>query len=158
MISSIVLKDVCTLWTIIIVEAITAGFLEHQNNVAAVRESTLSILLLWLGSQYCDSICFSSKYCSLVWDSRQMKCFNIQPKIATIFLIHLINSVESSDRVSWLLKMECNHFRHERSLLNFQRNAVFNTLNEQSKSDFNCTLISVLKALLYALQCKFWQH
>jgi hypothetical protein len=32
-----------TLWTIIIAEAITAGLLEHQHNIAIVGESKLSI-------------------------------------------------------------------------------------------------------------------
>jgi hypothetical protein len=83
-----------------------------------------------------------------------MKYTNIQPKTATTCLIHLINTVESSDKVSQLLNMEFNHYRHERSLLAFQRNAVFNSLNDQSKSDYS-GLISLLKAPLYALQCKF---
>jgi hypothetical protein len=48
--------------------------------------------------------------------------------------------------------MEFNHYRHERSLLDFQRNAVFNTLNDQSKSVYSYSLISLLKALLYAQQ------
>jgi hypothetical protein len=52
-----------------------------------------------------------------------MKYNNIQPKIATIFLIHLINSVESSDKVSRLLNIQFTHYRHEISLLDFQRNA-----------------------------------
>jgi hypothetical protein len=83
----------------------------------------------------------------------QNKVANIQPKSATRFLIHLINIVESSDKVSQLLKKEFNHYRHERSLLDFQRNAVFHTLNDQSKSVYSCSLISLLKPLLYALQC-----
>jgi hypothetical protein len=74
-----------------------------------------------------------------------MKYNNVQPKIATIFLIHLINTVEGSDRVSRLLNMEFNHYRHERPLLDFQRNTVFNTLSDQSKSDFDCSLIITIK-------------
>jgi hypothetical protein len=84
-----------------------------------------------------------------------MKYANIQPKTATNFLIHLINTVESSDKVSQLLNMEFNHYRHERSLLDFQRIAVFDTLNDQSKSAYSYSLISLLKALLYAQECKF---
>jgi hypothetical protein len=84
-----------------------------------------------------------------------MKNTNIQHKNATTFLIHLINTVESSDKVSRLLNMEFIHSRHERSLLDFQRNAVFNTLNDHSKSVYSCSLKSLLKALLCPLQCKF---
>jgi hypothetical protein len=80
-----------------------------------------------------------------------MKYKNIQPKIATICLIHLINTVESSDNVSRLLNIEFTHNRYEISLLDFQKNAVFNPLNEQSKSFFICSLISLFKALLFAL-------
>jgi hypothetical protein len=78
---------------------------------------------------------------------------NIQPKIAT-FLIHLINTVESSHKVSQLLNIEFTQYKHEISLLDFQRNAVFNLLNDQSKSVFNCSLMSLLKALRYARQYK----
>jgi hypothetical protein len=84
-----------------------------------------------------------------------MKYANIQPKTATKVLIHLINTVESSDKVSQLLNIEFNHYRHERSLLDFQRNAVFNTPNDQSKSVYSCSLIFLLTALRYALQFKF---
>jgi hypothetical protein len=63
-----------------------------------------------------------------------MKYNNIQPKIATIFLIHLIHTVESSDKVNRLLNIEFTHYRHEISLLDFQRNAVFKPLNDQGKS------------------------
>jgi hypothetical protein len=103
-------------------------------------------VMLWLlGSQYRYSVCFSSIYHQRVWDSRQMKYNNIKPKIVTIFLIHLINTVESSDKVSELLNIEFTHYWRERSLLDFQRNAVFYPLNDQSKSVFNCSLISLLK-------------
>jgi hypothetical protein len=84
-----------------------------------------------------------------------MKYANIHPKIATTFFIYLINTVERSDKVSQLLNIEFNHYRHERSLLDFQRNVVFNTLNDQSKSVYSCSLMSLLKALLYALQSTF---
>jgi hypothetical protein len=84
-----------------------------------------------------------------------MKYANIQTKTATKFLIDLINTVESSDKVSQLLNLEFDHYIHESSLLDFQRNAVFNTLTDQSKSVYSCSLISLLKALFHALQCKF---
>jgi hypothetical protein len=63
-----------------------------------------------------------------------MKYAYIQPKTATNCFIHLINAVERSDKVSQLLIMEFNHYRHERYLLDFRRNSVFDTLNDQSKS------------------------
>ena len=56
-------------------------------------------------------------------------------QIAAILLIHVIITVESSDKVSHLLIMEFNHYKHERCLLEFQRNTVFDTLNDQSKSN-----------------------
>jgi hypothetical protein len=84
-----------------------------------------------------------------------MKYAYIHPKTATHCFIYLINTVESSDKVSQLLIMEFNHYRHERSLLDFQRNSVFDTLNDQSKSVYSCSLISLLKALLYAQKCTF---
>ena len=61
----------------------------------------------------------------------------MQSNFATACLIHLINTVESSDKVSRLLNIEFTHYRHEIFLLDFQRIAAFNPLNDQSKSVFN---------------------
>jgi hypothetical protein len=101
------------------------------------------VMLFLLGRQFCYSVCFSSIYYQLVCDSRKMQYNNIQSKMATMLLIHLKNTVEGSDKVSWLWNIN-------------QTNAVFNPLNDQIKSVFKYSLISLLKALLYALQFKFW--
>jgi hypothetical protein len=49
-----------------------------------------------------------------------MKYNNIQLKIATTFLIHLINTVESSHKVSRLLNIELTHYKHEYLCLIFK--------------------------------------
>jgi hypothetical protein len=129
--------------------AITTGLLEHQNKAAAVGKSKLSI------QSNVVAVGKSKLLFCLLKIVKQMKYATIQTKTATKFLIDLINTVESSDKVSQLLNLEFDHYIHESSLLDFQRNAVFNTLTDQSKSVYSCSLISLLKALFHALQCKF---
>jgi hypothetical protein len=100
--------------------------LSIQSNVVAIGES---ILLFYLLQFY-----LLSTYMRLKTN-------------ASMFLILLINTVEMSDKVSRLMNIEFTNYRHEISLLDFQGNAAFNPLNDQSKSVFNCSLISLLKAL-----------
>jgi hypothetical protein len=53
----------------------------------------------------------------------------MHPKIAATLLIHLINTIGRSDKVTQFLIMESNPYRHGILLLDFHRNEVFNTLN-----------------------------